>query len=91
MPLIEFLTNLALIVLSVVSATTLLLVLVAVGKRLDPVIRHPWVCADCTARYATEAEVIAHERLHRHCTCGADRTTNRGHDAACSQRMGVTR
>ena len=64
MPLIEFLANLALIALSVVSATTLLLVLVAVGKRLDPIIRSPWVCADCKARYATEAEVIEHERLH---------------------------
>ena len=91
MPLIEFLANLAIITLSVVSATTLLLVLVAVGKRLDPIIRNPWVCADCKARYATEAEVVEHERLHNYCPCGADRTTNRGHDAACSQRMGVTR
>ena len=56
--------NLALIVLSVVSATTLLLVLIAVGKRLDPIIRNPWVCADCKARYATEAELFEHERLH---------------------------
>ena len=64
MPLIEFLANLAIITLSVVSATTLALVLVAVGKRLDPIIRSPWVCADCKARYATEAEVIEHERLH---------------------------
>ena len=64
MPLIEFLANLALIALSVVSVTTLLLVLVAVGKRLDPIIRRPWVCADCTARYATESEVIEHERVH---------------------------
>jgi len=30
-----------------------------------PIIRHPWVCADCKARYATEAEVVEHERLHR--------------------------
>ena len=64
MPLIEFLANLALIALSVVSVTTLLLVLVGVGKRLDPIIRRPWVCADCKARYATEAEVVEHERLH---------------------------
>ena len=55
---------LALVVLSVVSATTLLLVLIAVGKRLDPIIRNPWVCADCKARYATEAELFEHERLH---------------------------
>ena len=61
---VEFLAHLAVIALSVVSVTTLLLVLVAVGKRLDPIIRNPWVCADCTARYATEAEVIEHERLH---------------------------
>ena len=61
---LTLLANLALIALSVVSVTTLLLVLVAVGKRLDPIIRRPWVCADCTARYATEAEVIEHERLH---------------------------
>ena len=85
------LANLALIALSVVSVTTLLLVLVAVGKRLDPIIRSPWACADCKARYATEAEVVAHERLHYFCPCGADRTTRHGHDAACSQRMGVTR
>ena len=64
MPLIEFLANLALIALSVVSATTLLLVLVAVGKRLDPIVRHPWVCGDCKARYTTEAELFQHERLH---------------------------
>jgi len=62
---LTLLANLALIALSVVSVTTLLLVLVAVGKRLDPIIRHPWVCADCKARYATEAEVVEHERLHR--------------------------
>ena len=61
---VELLANLALTALSVVSATTLLLVLVAVVKRLDPIIRSPWVCADCTARYTTEAEVIEHERLH---------------------------
>ena len=61
---VEFLAHLALIALSVVSATTLLLVLVAVGKRLSPIIRNPWVCADCKARYATEAEVVAHERVH---------------------------
>ena len=86
MPLIEFLSHLAIITLSVVSATTLALVLVAVGKRLDPIIRNPWVCADCKARYATESEVIEHERLHSYCPCGADRTTNRGHDAACARR-----
>ena len=91
MNLAHLLANLALVALSVVSATTLLLVLVAVVKRLDPIIRSPWVCADCKARYATEAELVSHERLHRYCPCGADRTTNRGHDAACSQRMGVTR
>ena len=61
---LALLANLALIALSVVSVTTLLLVLVAVGKRLDPIIRRPWACADCKARYATEAEVIEHERLH---------------------------
>lgn len=87
MPLIEFLAHLAIIALSVVSAPTLLLVLGAVGKRLDPIIRNPWVCADCKARYTTEAELFAHERLHNYCPCGADRTTNRGHDAACSQRL----
>ena len=87
----ELLANLALVALSVVSVTTLLLVLVAAGKRLDPIIRNPWVCAYCTARYATEAEVIEHERLHSYCPCGADRTTNRGHDAACSQRIGAPR
>ena len=87
----QILANLASVAISVVSATTLLLVLVAVGKRLSPIIHSPWVCADCKARYATEAEVVAHERLHRYCPCGANRTTDRGHDAACSQRMGVTR
>ena len=86
MPLIEFLANLALIALSVVSVTTLLLVLVAVSKRLDPIIRNPWVCADCKARYATEAELFAHERVHYFCPCGADRTARRGHDAACTRR-----
>ena len=61
---VELLANLAIIVLSVGSATMLLLVLFAVGKRLDPIIRTPWACADCKARYATEAELFAHERLH---------------------------
>lgn len=65
MTITQLLALLAIITLSVVSATTLLLVLVAVGKRLDPIIRHPWACADCKARYATEAEVVEHERLHR--------------------------
>ena len=60
----QLLAHLALIVLSVGSATMLLLVLIAVGKRLDPIIRNPWACADCKARYATEAELFAHERLH---------------------------
>ena len=60
----QLLAHLALIALSVVSVTTLLLVLVAVVKRLDPIIRNPWACADCKARYATEAELITHERLH---------------------------
>ena len=64
MPLIEFLAHVAVIALSVVSVTTLLLVLVAVGKRLDPIIRRPWACADCKARYATVAELFQHERLH---------------------------
>ena len=61
---VELLAHLALIVLSVGSATMLLLVLIAVGKRLDPIIRNPWACADCKARYATEAELFQHERLH---------------------------
>ena len=56
---------LASVAISVVSVTTLLLVLVAAGKRLSPIIRNPWVCADCKSRYATEAEVVEHERLHR--------------------------
>ena len=60
----QLLAHLAIIVLSVGSATTLLLVLIAVGKRLDPIIRNPWACADCKARYATEAELFEHERLH---------------------------
>ena len=64
MSLAQLLANLGLIVLSVVSVTTLLLVLIAVVKRLDPIIRNPWACADCKARYATEAELFAHERLH---------------------------
>ena len=86
MSVAQLLAHLALIVLSVVSTTTLLLVLVAVVKRLDPIIRNPWVCADCKARYATEAEVIEHERVHYFCPCGADRTARRGHDAACTRR-----
>lgn len=64
MNIVELLAHLALIALSVVSVTTLLLVLVAAVKRLDPIIRNPWVCADCKARYATEAEVVEHERIH---------------------------
>ena len=64
MSLVQFLASIALIVLSVVSVTTLLLVLVAVIKRLDPIIRNPWACADCKARYATEAELFQHERVH---------------------------
>ena len=86
MSLVQLLASIALIVLSVVSVTTLLLVLVAVAKRLDPIIRNPWVCADCKARYATEAEVVEHERKHRPCPCGADDTARRGHDAACTRR-----
>ena len=82
----QILAHLALVVLSVVSVTTLLLVAGAVIKRLDPIIRNPWVCADCKARYATEAEVFAHERVHYFCPCGADRTARRGHDAACTRR-----
>ena len=64
MPLIEFLANLAIITLSVLSVTALLLALIAAAEILDPIIRNPWTCADCKARYATEAEVIEHERLH---------------------------
>ena len=64
MTIAQLLALLASVALSVVSATTLLLVLVAVGRRLDPIIRSPWACADCKARYATESEVIEHERLH---------------------------
>ena len=82
----QLLANLGLIALSVGSATTLLVVLSAVGTRLDLIIRNPWVCADCKARYATEAEVIEHERVHYFCPCGADRTARRGHDAACTRR-----
>ena len=84
--LLALLALLASVALSVVSVTTLALVPVAVVKRLDPIIRRPWACADCKARYATESEVIEHERLHSYCPCGADRTTNRGHDAACARR-----
>ena len=60
----QLLIGVALIVLSVVSTTMLLFVLLAVGKRLDPIIRNPWACVDCKARYTTERELFAHERLH---------------------------
>ena len=61
---LALLANLALIALSVGGTITLIFVLVAVAKRLDPIVRNPWVCADCKARYATEAELFEHERLH---------------------------
>ena len=60
----QLLASVALIALSVVSVTTLLLVMVAAVRRLDPIIRNPWLCADCKARYATELELFEHERLH---------------------------
>ena len=60
----QLLANLGLIALSVVSTTVLLLVMAAVVKRLDPIIRNPWACADCKARYATELELFEHEREH---------------------------
>lgn len=81
MSLTQLLVLLAYVCLSVVGATLLSLVLVAVAQRLDPIIRTPWVCGDCKARYATEAEVVDHERYHGSCRCGSDH-----HHPSCSRR-----
>ena len=76
--------------LTLIAATILAgIVLLIADARWGHLIRHPWVCGTCKARFTTLAALIAHEREHGYCPCGGDRTTGTGHAYECSQRMGV--